>query len=175
MIVVQVLWLRYQPINKTKLGTTCAWVACAIWHLFLVVVVGFPNWHVFGCQEQAGWGTWLGIRCRKSCFGIFIFMIIILSHETISSSLSSLVSTVVSDGKGGLPVGSAPSAIICFHQKQINSERPTTKKLFWVDKQYKLCTMQWSQARCTLRWTLDTGQAVQCKEILPRSRVPWIS
>ena len=51
-------------------------------------------------------------------------MIIILSHETISSSLSSLVSTVVSDGKGGLPVGKAPSAIICFHQKQINSERP---------------------------------------------------
>ena len=172
MIVVQVLWLRYQPINKKKLGTTCARVACAIWHLFLVVVVGFPNWHVLGCQEQVGWGTWLGSRCRKSCFGIFIFMIIILSHETISSSLSSLVSTVVSDGKGGLPVGSAPSAIICFHEKQINSERPTTKNYFGLTSNTS-CVQ--CRAWCTLRWTLDTGHAVQCKEILPRSRVPWIS
>ena len=88
-------------------------------------------------------------------FGIFIFMIIILSHETISSSLSSLVSTVVSDSKGGLSVGSAPSAIICFLQNKLGKTNKQSKKLFWVDKQYKLCTMQWRQARCTLRWTLD--------------------
>ena len=59
---------------------------------------------------------------------------------------------------------------------EANKLRKTNnQKIFWVDKQYKLCTMQWSQAWCTLRWTLDTGQAVQCKKILPRSRVPWIS
>ena len=140
MIVVQVLWLRYQPIDKTKLGTTCAWVACAIWHLFLVVVVGFPIHYLISRNY---------------------FIVIVI--------------TGVHCSEGGLPVESAPSAIICFHQKQKNSERPTTKKLFWVDKLYKLCTMQWSQAQCTLRWTLDTEQAVQCKKILPRSRVPWIS
>ena len=84
-------------------------------------------------------------------FGIFICMIIILSHETISPSLSSLVSTVVSDGKGGLSVGSTLS----FLQNKLGKNNKQSKKLFWVDKQYKLCTMQWRQARCTLRWTLD--------------------
>ena len=34
MIVAQILWLHYQPINKTKLDTI--YHACAIWHLFLV-------------------------------------------------------------------------------------------------------------------------------------------
>ena len=124
------------------------------------VIVGFPNWHESWCQEQVGWGTWLGYRCRKSCFGIFIFMIIILSHETISSSLSSLVSTVVSDGKGGLPVGSAPSAIICFHQKQINSERPTTKKIFlgWQAVQVVYNAMKSS----AVHFEVDTGHWTGC-------------
>ena len=26
-------------------------------------VVGFPNWHVSGCQEQVSWGSWLWSRC----------------------------------------------------------------------------------------------------------------
>ena len=34
------------------------------------LLVGFPNWHVYGCQEQVGWGTWLLPPCLPSfrCF-----------------------------------------------------------------------------------------------------------
>ena len=43
--------------DVSKMGGYADWSFCS----FVVQpanVVGFPNWHVSGCQEQVGWGSW---------------------------------------------------------------------------------------------------------------------
>ena len=102
MIVVQVVWLHYQPINMTKLDAI--YYACAIWQLFLV-----------GGEGKAGIVFWyLHLHDHY------------LIYETISPSLSSLVSTVVSDGKGGLSVGSTLS----FLQNKLGKNKKPSKNYF---------------------------------------------
>ena len=151
MIVVQVVWLHYQPINMTKLDAI--YYACAIWQLFLV-----------GGEGKAGIVFWY-----------------LHFHDHYLISRNYFIITVITGvhcsvrQQGRVVCGKHTKCNNMFPSEQTRKYQQTSKKLFWVDKQYKLCTMQWRQARCTLRWTLDTGQAVQCKKILPRSRVPWIS
>ena len=50
--------------DVSKMGGYADWSFCS----FVVQpanVVGFPNWHVSGCQEQVGWGSWLLNLCEE--------------------------------------------------------------------------------------------------------------
>ena len=58
------------------------WLCTSRWILqitMLLVLVGFPYWHVSGCQEQVGWGTRLHLLCLSN-WHHFVRALILMSQ-----------------------------------------------------------------------------------------------
>ena len=145
MIVVQVVWLHYQPINMTKLDAI--YYACAIWQLFLV-----------GGEGKAGIVFWYlhlhdHYLISRNYFTIFV--------------ITGVHCSVRRQGR-----------VVCgkhtkFPSEQTRKKQQTIKKTILGRQAVQVVYN--AMETSAVHFEVDTGQAVQCKKILPRRRVPWIS